>query len=641
MSLKNAIRARFRNTDKPEKVGSSEDKEEENAAVTAAAAAAATVMGPSTPTNSTCRKVTRPGKMHIPEEDIYECISGERETENSSMSGQGSGPGSPESPRSECIHPLSPEDRISFEQHLTQLQEQLVAIMMENQSLTTELNEYKGVCQLEKVKQELDYEKSRNHLLEEKCQSLEKRRRKVQRSKSDATHHTTPDDNDGQELKDRPIAKEDDRETLNDFIEVKVVGPKTRWQRVWDSIVCQIYEIINDFSEVPEAAPEVETDGDPLTVRKLKNNITRFGAVTQPYMNSIQGMKNLVQWKSPSYTLFVFTVYMYSTWNGLLLPVTLFLILFRLAINYMRHRGWNLNLHYLDPGEEVKESEDNKDKGVSDKFNVVLQVAKKVQNTLGALADNLEKINSLLTWRYPPATKQLFSTICLAFIVSCLFEANMIFYVIGILIGIKLFIIDYMFEHFPRFKQKYDSSHRLWENLPTDAEFRKKTLRVQIDKHILPLNQLEDKEDVDQTADVMTENDKSFCELFNLPHSENPLQGWHGGRRCALINKDKSLTAAFKNGKLYLTRSFLCFERTKFPSCKNLVLPLCDIIKLERAKPYPWLPGGGMAIEVTMADSEKTYVFGPMICRDELFESILFAGRMGTLPWADEQDMLG
>lgn len=621
MSLKNVIRARFRNSDKSEKVGSGEDKEEEATSC-------------STPTNVSCRKITRPGKMNIPEEDTFESGSAERETENSSISGQGSVQGSPESPRSECIHPLSPEDRISFEQHLTQLQEQLVAIMMENQALTTELNEYKSVCQLEKVKQELDYEKSRNLLLEEKCQTLEKRRRKVQRSKSDATHHTCPEETDCHDIKERSL-KEDDREALNDFIEVKVVGPKTRWQRVWDSIVCQIYEIINDFSEVPESVPEVDTDGDPLTVRKLKNNITRFGAVTQPYMNTIQGLKNLVQWKSPSYTLFVFTVYMYSTWNGLLLPVTLFLILFRLAINYMRYKGWNLNLHYLDPGEEVKESED-KDKGVSDKFNVVLQVAKKVQNTLGALADTLEKINSLLTWRYPPATKQLFSAICLAFIVSCLFEASMIFYVIGILIGIKLFIIDYMFEHFPRFKQKYDSSHRLWENLPTEAEFRKKTMRVQIDKHILPLNQFEDKEEIDQTMDFMTDNDKSFCELFNLPHSENPLQGWHGGRRCALINKDKSLTAAFKNGKLYLTRSFLCFERTKFPSSKNLVLPLSDIIKLERAKPYPWLPGGGMAIEVTMADSEKPYIFGALLNREECYQSIQSAGSAGGWNWGEQ-----
>lgn len=44
-------------------------------------------------------------------------------------------------------------------------------------------------------------------------------------------------------------------------------------------------------------------------------------------------------------------------------------------------------------------------------------------------------------------------------------------------------------------------------------------------QHILPLNQFEDKEEIDQTMDFMTDNDKSFCELFNLPHSENPLQG--------------------------------------------------------------------------------------------------------------------
>ncbi|KFM66917.1 GRAM domain-containing protein 4, partial [Stegodyphus mimosarum] len=85
---------------------------------------------------------------------------------------------------------------------------------------------------------------------------------------------------------------------------------------------------------------------------------------------------------------------------------------------------------------------------------------------------------------------------------------------------------------------------------------------------------------------------------------------WHSGRRCTLINKDKSLTAAFKNGRLYLTNSFLCFERSKSITPKNLVLALRNINKVEKAKPYPWIPGGGMAIEVTMIAPEKTYIFG-------------------------------
>ncbi|GAB1609656.1 Hypothetical predicted protein [Argonauta hians] len=586
--------------------------------------------------NSSNRKVCRPGKMNIPkdEEDTnaFELLSSvEREGESSSLSGQGT----PESPRSECIHPLNSEERLSFEQQLTHLQEQLVAIMIENQALSSELQEYKKACQFEKVKQELDYEKSRNIHLEEKCHTLEKRRRKVQRSKSDATHHVSPEDLDSSELKDRslPIEEREVHPTVvSDVSDAPPPpapsGPKTRWQRIWDAVVDQISEVVNDFSQIPDPNPEIDTEGDPLTVRKLKNNITRFGAVTQPIMNTIRGLKNLISWKSPSYTLFVFTVYMYSAWYGLLLPLTLFLIFFRLSISYMKYKGWNINLHYLDPGEIINESDD-KDKGVSDKFSVVLQVAKKVQNTLGVLADSLEKVNSLLTWRYPPATKQLYIAVCLAFVVSCLFQASVIFYVSGILLGIKLFIIDYMFEHFPRLKEKYDSSHRLWENLPTEAEYRKKTTRVQIDKHILPLSQFEDRDDIDHMVDLMTDDDKSFCELFNLPLSENPLAGWQGGRRCALINKDKSLTAAFKNGKLFLTRSFLCFERTKSQSSKNFVLPLSDIVKLERAKPYPWLPGGGMAIEVTMAGSDKPYIFGALLNREECYQSIHTAGSAG------------
>ncbi|XP_052827922.1 GRAM domain-containing protein 4 isoform X4 [Octopus bimaculoides] len=693
MSLRNAIRARFRNADKSERGGGptavgatgcggsvgvsgsiGEEKEKDKEKDEEISSAPSSMMTPSV--NSSNRKVSRPGKMNIPkdEEDTntFELITADREGENSSLSGQGT----PESPRSECIHPLNSEERLSFEHQLTHLQEQLVAIMIENQALSSELQEYKKACQFEKVKQELDYEKSRNVHLEEKCQSLEKRRRKVQRSKSDATHHVSPDETDSNEVKDRSLPTED-REVVNDLTDVNSIGPKTRWQRIWDAVVDQISEVINDFSEVPEPNPEIDSDGDPLTVRKLKNNITRFGAVTQPIMNTMRGLKNLISWKSPSYTLFVFTVYIYSAWYGLLLPLCLFLVFFRLSISYMRYRGWNINLHYLDPGEIVNESDD-KDKGVSDKFSVVLQVAKKVQNTLGVLADTLEKVNSLLTWRYPPATKQLYVTVCLAFLVSCLFQASAIFYVAGILLGIKVFIIDYMFEHFPRLKEKYDSSHRLWENLPTDAEYRKKTTRVQIDKrldifsvlplsqgkskeyntneqnidfhssfssginlienqvnnvkHILPLSQFEDRDDMDHMVDLMTDDDKSFCELFNLPLSENPLPGWQGGRRCALINKDKSLTAAFKNGKLFLTRSFLCFERTKSPSSKNFVLPLSDIVKLERAKPYPWLPGGGMAIEVTMAGSDKPYIFGALLNREECYQSIHTAGSAGG--WA-------
>ena len=39
-----------------------------------------------------------------------------------------------------------------------------------------------------------------------------------------------------------------------------------------------------------------------------------------------------------------------------------------------------------------QETDTFKDLGMSDKFNLVVQVARQVQNTLGKLADNLEKL---------------------------------------------------------------------------------------------------------------------------------------------------------------------------------------------------------------------------------------------------------
>lgn len=45
--------------------------------------------------------------------------------------------------------------------------------------------------------------------------------------------------------------------------------------------------------------------------------------------------------------------------------------------------------------------------------------------------------------------------------------------------------------------------------------------------------------------------------------------------------------------------SFLCFERSKSHSAKNLRLPLKEA-RVEKANSYPWIPGGGMAIEVSV-----------------------------------------
>ncbi|XP_048257748.1 GRAM domain-containing protein 4-like isoform X1 [Haliotis rufescens] len=575
---------------------------------------------------------------HKDGEETFEVLHSDNEEDD--MSFQSAGSHSPQgSEMSDIVAGFKDADeRTVFEQQLNQLQEQLVAVMIENQTLQTELHDYREKSSVDKLRQELEYQKHRNEMLEEKCFSLDKKRsRKVQRSKSDAERRRlTAEVEPGVE-----ITEEDN---IGDWCHVYAsepsIPPKKRswYDRMWEAVMKVVYDVMDDFSEVPDQEQDEDPDGDPLTVKKLKDNIKRFGTEAKPYLSTARGVYDLLTWKSPPYTLIVFIVYMYSVWVGCFLPVMLFCFTFRMFINYLRYRGWNVNFNFFDPADEEKEADDNRDLGVSDKFNLVLQVARKVQNFLGAFADSLEKIKSMLTWRHPPASKQLFFMMFLSAVVSCIFPATNLFYCGGLLMGVKLFLVDFMYLRFPRLRQKYDTSHQMWLNLPTDAEYEKRNMKTELNRYILPSSRPDSGDEKRESAgDSMSTDDRSFCELFTLPPSECPLPGWQGGRRCTLINREKSLTAAFKNGKLYLTRSFLCFERTKTPSPKNIVIPLADITRMEKAKPYSWLPGGGMAIEIAIAGSDKPLILGGLLNRDELFDSMQDYGLFNELPWATGQ----
>jgi hypothetical protein len=52
----------------------------------------------------------------------------------------------------------------------------------------------------------------------------------------------------------------------------------------------------------------------------------------------------------------------------------------------------------------------------------------------------------------------------------------------GLYLGVKLFLVDYLFNRFPRLKIKYDSTYKMWMDLPTDAEFEKQSMKSEIDR---------------------------------------------------------------------------------------------------------------------------------------------------------------
>ncbi|KAK0050280.1 GRAM domain-containing protein 4 isoform X2, partial [Biomphalaria pfeifferi] len=488
----------------------------------------------------------------------------------------------------------SPEEKKIFEEQLNLLQEQLMIVMIENQTLKSELNANGNRREIEKLKCELTCE-------QQKCEALKKKLEQVMKQKRAHVSQNLSSKN--KNLVDAQIAGPSQTVTQDQN------QTKRFYEVVFEYLLSVCYNFLDDFTEEVEETRTKDSEGDPLAVKTLKENVKRFGTEAKPYLNTLKGIYDLKAWKAAPYTLIVFVfftpaaVYMYSVWQGWFLPVLLFCFTLRLFINYLKYRGWNIHFNFFETVEETKDADD-KDLSVSDKLNIVMQVARNVQNILGEVADCLEKIKSLLTWRHPQASQKLLSMTFVAFITSCLLPTNYLFFYAGLGLGIKFFIIDYIYNRFPRVRRKYDSTYQLWAELPTDLEFEKKFIKSEIDKYILPHD--EDKEEIIETkSEQVSIDDKTFCELFSLPETECPLQGWHGGKRCILINKDKSLTAAFKNGRLYLTHSFLCFERTKVPSVKNIVIPLTDILKLEKAKPFSWMPGGGMAIEIGVAGNDK------------------------------------
>ncbi|KAL8611224.1 hypothetical protein ACOMHN_013655 [Nucella lapillus] len=486
------------------------------------------------------------------------------------------------------------DEKNVYETQLTQLHEQLVATMIENQGLQRHIQELEERLDRDKTLALLEYERHRASLLEEKCTRLEKQKRprRPQRSRSDLTVRPQLDLERNQSVGDATDVEvaseaEEDSESDAGSVEVRKASPRQSWTyQMWERVLRLVYSVMDDFTDPPPEKPQGDPEGDPLTVKKLKENIKRAGTAAKPYINTIKGIHSLLTWKSPPYTLIVFMVYMYSVWYGWFLPLLLSCLTFRLAISYLRYRGWNINFNFFDCHEEEKRESEDKDLGVSDKFNLVLQVARKVQ--------------------------------------------------VGLYLGVKMFLLDYLFLRFPRFRMKYDSSYKMWQQLPNDLEYGKRSMKSEIDRYILPKSRPEETQDTPDNTEweSLSVDDKQFCELFSLPLSESPLPGWHGGRRCTLINREKSLTAAFKNGRLYLTHSFLCFERTKAPSPKNIVVPLTDITRLEKAKPFSWMPGGGMAIEVAVAGSDKPLMFGALLNREEVYECIMIYGTVLDLPFA-------
>ncbi|XP_030621834.1 GRAM domain-containing protein 4 [Chanos chanos] len=490
-------------------------------------------------------------------------------------------------------------------ERLSEVKGHLEIALLEKHFLQEELRKLREETNIESLKQELEKEKTRRLDLEQKMNEVLKSRLEDSPPQAPKSQSTAPNGTGDRQ-----------RETVSSRL----------WKWVYDRF--GIY--IEDFRFQPEENT-VETE-EPLSAKRLTENMRRLKRGARPVTNFMRNLSALSSWHSVYTSAIAFIIYMYAAWHGWAIPMFLFLAILRLSLNYLIAKGWRIQWSIVP---EVSESVEppKEDLTVSEKFQLVLDVAQKAQNLFGKMADVLEKIKNLFMWVEPEITRKLYVGLWLALLSSCSLPYKLLGFIIGLYAGIKFFIIDFIFKSCPKLRDKYDTPYIIWMNLPTDPQLKERssvTLNRRIQPAVMrgnpgnsvPCGLSRDEE----TGRIYSTKKGAFHEVFGLAESERPLPVCENGWRCCLINRDRKMpTDYIRNGVLYVTENYICFESSSSRSSsskKNKVIKLVDITDIQKYKVLSVLPGSGMGISIATPSTQKPLVFGAMMHRDEAFDAI-------------------
>ncbi|KAM8908910.1 GRAM domain-containing protein 4 isoform 3-T3 [Spinachia spinachia] len=489
---------------------------------------------------------------------------------------------------------------------LNEVKGHLEIALLEKHFLQEELRKLREETNVDSLRQELDRERSKRMDLEQKMNDVLKTR-----------------------LEDSPpLPPRKPQSPSNN-------GTADKQQKeVWSSRLQKwVYERFGDYIEDFRFQPEESTveAEEPLSAKRLTENMRRLKRGARPVTNFLRNLSALSNWHSVYTSAIAFIIYMNAAWHGWAIPMLLFLAILRLSLNYLIARGWRIQWSIVpevsEPTEPPKE-----DLTVSEKFQLVLDVAQKAQNLFGKMADVLEKIKNLFMWVQPESTRKLYICLWMAFITSCVLPYKLMGFMMGLYAGIKFFIIDFLFKSCPKLRDKYDTPFIVWNSLPTDPQLKERT-NATVSRRVQPVVSRSNLATIpcglsreEETGRSHSTKKGAFHEIFNLLESERPLAVCENGWRCCLINRDRKMpTDYIRNGVLYVTENYLCFESSSSRSSsskKNKVIKLVDITDIQKYKVLSVLPGSGMGISIATPSTQKPLVFGAMIHRDEAFEAI-------------------
>ncbi|XP_004700275.1 GRAM domain-containing protein 4 [Echinops telfairi] len=492
---------------------------------------------------------------------------------------------------------------------LNEIKGHLEIALLEKHFLQEELRKLREETNAETLRQELERERQRRLELEQRVQEALKARSEEQPAQQPPKGQAQA--NNGAEHR-------------------RGQGLSARLQK-W--FLDRFGEYVEDFRFQPEEST-VEAE-EPLSARRLTENMRRLKRGAKPVTGFLKNLSALSDWYSVYTSAIAFVVYMNAVWHGWAIPVFLFLAILRLSLNFLIARGWRIQWSIVPEVSEAVEPP-KEDLTVSEKFQLVLDVAQKAQNLFGKMADILEKIKNLFMWVQPEITQKLYIALWAAFLASCFLPYRLVGLAAGLYAGIKFFLIDFIFKRCPRLRAKYDTPYIIWKNLPTDPQLKERASAT-VSRRIQTASSrscvasapagLSRDEDSSRFHGTKKGN---FHEIFNLTENERPLAVCESGWRCCLINRDRKMpTDYIRNGVLYVTENYLCFESSKSGSSKrNKVIKLVDITDIQKYKVLSVLPGSGMGIAVSTPSTQKVLppsphpVFGAMVHRDEAFEAI-------------------
>lgn len=150
---------------------------------------------------------------------------------------------------------------------------------------------------------------------------------------------------------------------------------------------------------------------------------------------------------------------------------------------------------------------------------------------------------SLLLWRHE-ASVRLYTFLWVAFVLTLLAPAAILFRFVGFYLVFKLMVLDYVYFRFPRLREKYDTSPLMWDKLPTDAEWAAKRKAEQVSRRPAFLKSryslcrfMRIVPPVQAPPGSAFES-RSFLESFDLPGTENPLPGTYSSLTTAAAPRE-------------------------------------------------------------------------------------------------------